>query len=149
VSTLPIAAVVPGTLSLPPIVVLAGLLLSGWISASVYWHVTERRRLACDGCRIEAGGGMRASIAVPHSCSRRKALYLDKTGQLWQFGKPIRSHADQAFYRGRAVSSSTTKREEGSRVVAFVKKQLSGESDRKVVEAGKQPRRAELRSQRR
>lgn len=138
-------AAVPPTLSLPPIVILCGLVLSGCLSGLAYIGVHERRRLACDGCRIDAGGG--SLYATPHSCSRRKALYVDKNGRLHQFGKPVRTLAEQAFYRGRGTAAN--KKEEGNvvRLVQRVSQRL-GESDRKVTEEGKQTRRATLRGQR-
>ena len=45
----------------------------------------ERRRMACDGCRLEALGSSMPWLR--HTCSRRRALFSDRRGRTYVFGK--------------------------------------------------------------
>lgn len=48
----------------------------------------ERRRLACDGCRVEALGS--STPFTSHSCSKSRAHYRDRKGRVFSFGFKVK-----------------------------------------------------------
>lgn len=64
-----------------------GLLLiaAGMLGAVLYHELVIWRQRRCDACRVEAGGGTR--VLIPHTCSRRRALYRHKKGHVTEFGE--------------------------------------------------------------
>jgi hypothetical protein len=51
-------------------------------------HRRTSRMLACDACRIDGGGG--SLVSIPHTCSRRQALYRSPEGDVFEFGRLVR-----------------------------------------------------------
>jgi hypothetical protein len=83
-----------------PPVALSFMVLVSWFAGSAYTYFHRVRMACCDGCRIESLGG--TMIATPHSCSSRHALYVDKKGNLFQFGRPV-AELSARFKRGEMV----------------------------------------------
>jgi hypothetical protein len=48
----------------------------------VAWRIAQ-----CDACRIDSMGGQ--LIRIPHTCSKRNALYRNKKGDVYEFGKKV------------------------------------------------------------
>lgn len=51
----------------------------------LYIDSAERRRVGCDGCRVEALGSQLPYIE--HTCSKLRAKYRDRKGRLFMFGR--------------------------------------------------------------
>ena len=61
------------------------MLAAGLAVAVFTMDAVERRRMACDGCRLEALGSSMPYIT--HTCSRRRALFRDRRGRMYMFGR--------------------------------------------------------------
>lgn len=65
------------------------IILVGVISAMIIRHEWLIHRIrCCDACRIDSMGGQ--SVSIPHTCSRSRALYRDRKGDVYEFGKFVR-----------------------------------------------------------
>ena len=53
-----------------------------------YGERLERRRFSCDGCRQEALGSSMPFLR--HTCSKSRALYEDRRGNVFTFRRPAR-----------------------------------------------------------
>lgn len=63
------------------------LLLAGLLGGVLYREFVIWRQRRCDACRIERDGGTLGFLA--HTCSKRRALYRHKKGQVTEFGKKV------------------------------------------------------------
>lgn len=69
----------------------AGLIASALMGGVGHALWTRHRVMTCDGCRIENMGNGTGGRFVPHTCSRDRAVYKDKHGNLYQFGERRRA----------------------------------------------------------